>query len=98
MVIRKMFLGLLFSAALPLGAQQNPVYLDKNKPIEERVEDALKRLTLKEKIAMVHAQSKFSSPGVARLGIPEFWMTDGPHGIQIDILLIFLVPHQNHHN
>ena len=53
MVIRKMFLGLLFSAALPLGAQQNPVYLDKNKPIEERVEDALKRLTLKEKIAMV---------------------------------------------
>lgn len=86
MVIRKMFLGLLFSAALPLGAQQNPVYLDKNKPIEERVEDALKRLTLKEKIAMVHAQSKFSSPGVARLGIPEFWMTDGPHGIRPEVL------------
>ena len=45
-----------------------------------RVEDALKRLTVEEKVAMLHAQSKFSSPGVPRLGIPEFWMTDGPHG------------------
>ena len=35
---------------------------------------------------MTHAQSKFSSPGVARLGIPEFWMTDGPHGIRPEVL------------
>ena len=35
---------------------------------------------------MIHAQSKFSSPGVARLGIPEFWMTDGPHGIRPEVL------------
>ncbi len=86
MEVKKMFLGLALFAVLPLGAQQNPVYLDKSKPIEERVEDALHRLTLKEKIAMVHAQSKFSSPGVARLGIPDFWMTDGPHGIRPEVL------------
>jgi beta-glucosidase len=60
--------------------------MDDAKPIEERVEDALKRLTLKEKIAMIHAQSKFSSPGVARLGIPENWTTDGPHGIRPEVL------------
>ena len=71
---------------LPLSAQQKPVYLDETKPIEERVEDALSRLTLKEKVALVHAQSKFSSAGVPRLGIPDFWMTDGPHGIRPEVL------------
>ncbi|WP_071147520.1 glycoside hydrolase family 3 C-terminal domain-containing protein [Bacteroides ihuae] len=73
--------------ALPLFAQQQKqVYLDASKPIEERVEDALKRMTLEEKVAMTHAQSKFSSPGVPRLGIPENWMTDGPHGIRAEVL------------
>ena len=62
------------------------VYLDDTKPIDERVEDALQRMTLKEKIAFIHAQSKFSSPGVARLGIPENWTTDGPHGIRPEVL------------
>ena len=63
-----------------------PVYLDDKKPIDERVEDALSKMTTEEKIAMIHAQSKFSSPGVPRLGIPENWMTDGPHGIRPEVL------------
>ena len=65
---------------------QTPVYLDETKPVEDRIEDALKRMTLEEKVALTHAQSKFCSPGVARLGIPEFWMTDGPHGIRPEVL------------
>ena len=48
-----------------------PVYLDLEKPIEERVEDALSRMTLEEKVKILHAQSKFSSAGVPRLGIPR---------------------------
>lgn len=67
-------------------AQTPPVYLDCTRPVEERIEDALSRMTLDEKIAVIHAQSKFSSPGVARLGIPEFWTDDGPHGVRPDVL------------
>lgn len=67
-------------------AQDLPVYLNSSKTIEEKVEDALSRMTLKEKVAMLHAQSKFSSSGVPRLGIPEVWMTDGPHGIRPEVL------------
>ncbi len=65
---------------------ETPVYLDVTRPIDERVEDALARMTLKEKIGMIHAQSKFCSPGVGRLGIPELWTTDGPHGIRPEVL------------
>lgn len=84
--MKKILWSLALAVALPLSAQQKPVYLDETKPIEERVEDALSRLTLKEKVALVHAQSKFSSAGVPRLGIPDFWMTDGPHGIRPEVL------------
>ena len=77
---------LLGVCSMSAYAQGTPVYLDDTKPIEERVEDALKRMTLDEKIAVIHAQSKFSSPGVKRLGIPDFWTDDGPHGVRPDVL------------
>ena len=61
-------------------------YLDENVPVEQRIDDALSRMTLDEKIAVIHAQSKFSSPGVKRLGFPDFWTDDGPHGVRPDVL------------
>ena len=76
---------LLFAFSTLLQAQ-TPVYLDPSKDIEARVEDALSRMTLAEKIDVIHAQSKFSSAGVKRLGFPDFWTDDGPHGVRPDVL------------
>lgn len=88
-MLKRIILASLISLLAPgLQAQnkQVPAYLDASKPVEERIEDALSRMTLEEKVAMLHAQSKFSSPGVPRLGIPEFWTTDGPHGVRPEVL------------
>ncbi len=80
---------LLFFAllcAVSCGRQSDvPVYLDSSADIEARVEDALSRMTLDEKIAAIHAQSTFSLPGVKKLGIPELWTSDGPHGVRPEV-------------
>ena len=69
-----------------LAFAQLPVYLDDTKSVDERIEDALARMTLTEKIRVIHAQSKFSSAGIPRLGFPDFWTDDGPHGVRPDVL------------
>ena len=85
--ILKLITLFLALAIVPGWAQNKvPIYLDETKSIDERVEDALSKMTLDEKVTMLHAQSKFSSAGVPRLGIPEFWTTDGPHGVRPEVL------------
>ena len=88
MTITKIYISLVVSllCVQTVEAQSQPVYLDETKDIEVRVEDALKRMTLDEKIRVIHAQSKFSSAGVPRLGFPDFWTDDGPHGVRPDVL------------
>lgn len=75
-----------FMATLATAQTSLPTYLDSSKPVEQRIDDALSRMTLQEKIRVLHAQSKFSSAGVPRLGFPDFWTDDGPHGVRPDVL------------
>lgn len=85
-MMKKTLISLLSLLAVTSVKAQLPVYLDETRPVEERIEDALSRMTLDEKIAVIHAQSKFSSPGVKRLGFQDFWTDDGPHGVRPDVL------------
>ena len=81
--MRKLFLSFLMLTTVSLNAQ---TYLDSQAPIEERIKDALSRMTLHEKVKMLHAQSKFTSAGVPRLGIRQLNMDDGPHGVREELV------------
>lgn len=76
---------LLTALILTMATLTAQVYLDPQAPMEERVKDALSRMTTHEKIQVIHAQSKFTSAGVPRLGIRQLNMDDGPHGVREEL-------------
>ncbi len=54
----------------------------KNVELWNQAESLMKKLTLDEKIDMVHGAELFSTKGVERLGIPPLRMSDGPMGVR----------------
>lgn len=74
-----------FTAAVLSAVLCLPSCVSRN-DIDSRVDEILSQMTLSEKIKIIHAQSKFSSAGVPRLGIPELWTDDGPHGVRPETL------------
>jgi beta-glucosidase len=75
----------IFLPSHELCAQERPVYLDDTKSIDARIADLLPRLTVEEKVSMIHAKSTFAVAGVPRLGVPDLWMDDGPMGVREEV-------------
>lgn len=50
--------------------------------LRKKAEELTGKLTLDEKIGMVHGAELFSTKGVERLGIPPLKMSDGPMGVR----------------
>ncbi len=84
--MRKLFITFMSLIVATNIWAQTPRYLDDRLPMEVRIDDALSRMTLDEKIRVIHAQSKFSAAGIPRLGFPDLWTDDGPHGVRPDVL------------
>lgn len=74
---RKIIISLLMACAMPTMSQTLP-YQDASLTAEQRAEDLLGRLTLKEKTRLMMN----GSPAIARLGIPQFdWWNEALHGV-----------------
>jgi beta-glucosidase len=53
--------------------------------IEAKIKSLMGKLTLEEKISLLHANSIFGAGGVERLHIPEIMTDDGPLGVREDV-------------
>ncbi|MDO3643822.1 glycoside hydrolase family 3 C-terminal domain-containing protein [Mucilaginibacter sp. L3T2-6] len=71
--------------AFTLGTLYVNAQTKKHQPVDAKIDAVIKKLTLEEKIKMLHANSKFGSAGVERLGIPGLMTDDGPLGVREDV-------------
>lgn len=53
---------------------------------EKDIEKLVKKLTLDEKLTMIHGAALFASGAVERLGIPAIVCSDGPMGVRAEFM------------
>jgi beta-glucosidase len=79
--------ALLASSVVLSSCEGTVVEPGPERSVEERIEELIDRMTLGEKIQMVHGERPFEIavgyvPPLSELGIPELQLTDGPIGIR----------------
>lgn len=70
----------VFFIQIQIFAQHN---LSKKSKAE--IERLIKKMTLEEKVTMIHGKANFLSGGIPRLGIPPLNPSDGPHGVRMEL-------------
>ncbi|MGZ3844477.1 MAG: glycoside hydrolase family 3 protein, partial [Flavisolibacter sp.] len=85
--MKRITIAFLLTGVFSLMLLSNVKAQDKSdSSIDNKISSIIKKLTLEEKIAMLHANTLFSSAGVKRLGIPDLYCDDGPLGIREEVL------------
>lgn len=70
----------MFTAFVSASAQSK-----KDASIDSKIASLIRKLTLEEKISLLHANGIFSAGGIKRLGIPQIMTDDGPLGVREDV-------------
>ena len=82
----KKIIGVIACGLFLNAAAASSQVTDKEKvQMEKRIEKLIKKMTLEEKVGLLHGNSKFYVAGVERLGIPEWSLSDGTHGVRAEI-------------
>ena len=80
MIHKKTMIRLLM--VLLISSMTGMLYAQYDASTEKKIDGLIKKMTLKEKIAMIHGATSFTNTGVPRLGIPALMMSDGPQGVR----------------
>ena len=79
--MKKFILAIAGITTMAVNAQEKlPDYKNMALPVEQRVDDMLKRMTIKEKVSQIRSISK----AIPRLGIPSYkWWAECLHGVTV---------------